>query len=639
MILYKKIEFMEKNNKKSKISYFINNYVNKGTSNLMLLLFIVLFVLISIISFFAYAADGFAGNYFYVLWQFLNLTFDAGNLMEIDESRGATYIGLGFLITLLGLFAMASVISFVNNGFTEKVKKISNGRGQVLEKDFTLILGYDRTVAIIVQELIIANINQKKGVIVILSSLLPEEVLNDLGHIIKDFKNTQIIVRSGNYLLTDDLEMCSIEDAKSIIIINKNDVESIKTLITINQSKYGINKKGHIVTYIDTEKYANMAKKIIPERVFVVYVHELRARIFARTCLQPGSSQVYKDLFSFDGSELYFEKLNGSLEKLIGLKFSDAVLSINNGYLIGISRNRKQLVNPEHSIILDKDDELIVVSEDDGLVSYADNADKFGAIKRSEPLKFSKKISLLIIGYNKSLNKILHEFDTYNYEKDKLTIMVQSDAEKTDLEKQIKKNYQNQDINPGRFNKVSIVIGNGTEEEDLESLEINEYEVVCVFASNQINKRNEEDFDAETMVTIMNIHSLEEKLDFKINIVAEILSDKNVLIFENINIDDFLVSNFLVARILAQISENPKIQDVIEDLVSEEGSEIYMKNATDYFPVATEITCYSMLEEAIKKHHLFVGYKLYKQQPVFNPPLDSKVAFGPKDYIIVVSED
>jgi hypothetical protein len=86
----------------------------------------------------------------------------------------------------------------------------------------------------------------------------------------------------------------------------------------------------------------------------------------------------------------------------------------------------------------------------------------------------------------------------------------------------------------------------------ISSLDINEYEVVCVFASNQINKRNEEDFDAETMVTIMNIHSLEEKLDFKINIVAEILSDKNVLIFENINIDDFLVSNFLVARILSR---------------------------------------------------------------------------------------
>jgi hypothetical protein len=39
------------------------------------------------------------------------------------------------------------------------------------------------------------------------------------------------------------------------------------------------------------------------------------------------------------------------------------------------------------------------------------------------------------------------------------------------------------------------------------------------------------------------------------------------------------------------------------------------------------------------KGHLFIGYKLYKQAPVLNPKLDTLIKFGPKDSIIVVSED
>ncbi len=56
-----------------------------------------------------------------------------------------------------------------------------------------------------VEELIIANLNQRKGIVVILSELMPEEVFNNLNETIKSYKNTKVIVRSGNPHLEEDL--------------------------------------------------------------------------------------------------------------------------------------------------------------------------------------------------------------------------------------------------------------------------------------------------------------------------------------------------------------------------------------------------------------------------------------------------
>lgn len=100
-----------------------------------------------------------------------------------------------------------------------------------------------------------------------------------------------------------------------------------------------------------------------------------------------------------------------------------------------------------------------------------------------------------------------------------------------------------------------------------------------------------------------------------------------------------MVSNLLLSRIITQISENPKTNDVILDLITEDGSELYLKFADEYVPLNQEVNCYNLLAAANKKKQLFIGYKLEKQPPVLNPSLETKLMFGPRDSIIVVSED
>ena len=481
-----------------------------------------------------------------------------------------------------------------------------------------------------VEELIIANENVKRGIIVILSDKLPEEVYATLNETIKNYKNTKVIVRSGNAQIVDDLEMCAIGEAKSIIIAGSNDIDTIKTLITINQSEYKNNKKANITTEIHSDKNISIARKLIPNKVETIYVHDLKARIFARTCLQPGSSMVYKDLFSFDGSEIYFEPLARGLEALIGKTFAQAVLSLDNGYLIGISRDDKQMVNPLPDTKILSGDELIVIAEDDGQLTFKDNSSLSLKINKDDKKETLHKLNLLMIGFNKSLVKILEEIDAYKLDKRQLTIMVQTESEKQELLKAKPKSS---------FANYQVIIGQGKERADLEKIKLESFDVVCIFANNAYSTLSDQELDADTLLTILHLHDLEEQKNIKLNFVTEILNESNVSIIQSINVDDFMVSNLLLSRIITQVSENPRTNEVIVDLVSEDGSELYLKYADDYVPLNQEVNCYSILAEANKRQHLFIGYKLYKQAPVLNPKLDSKVKFGPKDSIIVVSED
>jgi Trk K+ transport system NAD-binding subunit len=423
--------------------------------------------------------------------------------------------------------------------------------------------------------------------------------------------------------------MCEIGQAKAVIVVGKNDIDTIKTLITIDSSDFKNNKDAHVATEIQEFKNIYVAKKIFPNRIETVYVHDLKARIFARTCLQPGSSMIYKDLFSFDGSELYFEPLKDSLIKLVGMKFKDAVLSLNNGYLIGIARGDKKLVNPSPELIIEASDELIVISEDDGQITYQDKkvTKDFGLDQKKIN---NHKLNLLMIGYNKALIKILDEIDAYKVDKQELLIMVETKEEQALLLKTRPKTS---------FMNYSVIVGVGKERDDLAKINLEKFDVVCVFSNNICTNNTDEELYSETLLTILHLHDLEEEKKIKLNFVTEILNENNVNTIQSINVDDFMVSNLLLSRIITQISENPKVNDVIVNLTSEEGSELYLKYADDYVPLNQNVSCYDILVEANKKQHLFIGYKLDKQAPVLNPKLDEVLKFGTKDSIIVVSED
>jgi len=101
--------------------------------------------------------------------------------------------------------------------------------------------------------------------------------------------------------------------------------------------------------------------------------------------------------------------------------------------------------------------------------------------------------------------------------------------------------------------------------------------------------------------------------------------------------------------IFAQISEEPDIQTVYDNLFAEEGSEIYVKPAWLYFDVFP-VTCrFGDLIRVTQKRdeEICLGYKLHGLESDAQanygvrliPSKDSEVTLNEEDCLVVVAED
>ena len=111
-------------------------------------------------------------------------------------------------------------------------------------------------------------------------------------------------------------------------------------------------------------------------------------------------------------------------------------------------------------------------------------------------------------------------------------------------------------------------------------------------------------------------------------------------------VDDFIVSEKLISLMLAQISENELLNPVFEDLLSESGSEIYLKNIENYIRLSRPVNFYTVLEAASRKNDLAIGYKIISEENnsiknfgiYLNPDKSQAINFSAGDSVIVLSE-
>ena len=82
------------------------------------------------------------------------------------------------------------------------------------------------------------------------------------------------------------------------------------------------------------------------------------------------------------------------------------------------------------------------------------------------------------------------------------------------------------------------------------------------------------------------------------SIVSEMLDPRNRVLAEVARADDFIVGNRLVALLLAQVSENKELNAVFQDLFDPEGSEIYLKLASNYVTIGKPVNFYTVVEAA-----------------------------------------
>ncbi|CAM4019953.1 ion channel [Mesobacillus thioparans] len=127
---------------------------------------------------------------------------------------------------------------------------------------------------------------------------------------------------------------------------------------------------------------------------------------------------------------------------------------------------------------------------------------------------------------------------------------------------------------PVKHDRVHFVSGNPAEEEVLVQANILESKSVAVFTDDRIELP--EYADGKTLLIASRVEHISKQYGKNIYTIAEIMKEKHIALFEHANIDEFILSNESVSKLMAQAAIFPGSSKLFKQLLSNmEGENLY----------------------------------------------------------------
>ena len=567
-------------------------------------------------------------------FQALVREFDSG-AFGADASWGLRAVML--LVTIGGIFILSALIGILNNALQAKLDELRRGRSRVIEHGHTVILGWSPQVFAIVSELVEANANQAHPCIVILGERDKVAMESTLRDTVGKTGRTRVVCRSGSPIILGDLDLVGLETARAIIVLSPPgddpDSSAIKTILAITNNPERKAEPYHIVAEITDPRNLEAARMVGREEVEIVLTGDLISRIVAQTCRQSGLSVVYQELLDFGGDEIYFTEEPA----LVGKTFGEALLAFEDSAILGLCTADGPRLNPPMDAVIGAGDQLIAVSEDDDTIRLggAGAAAVDRAAIRLRDADRATAERTLILGWNWRAPAIIRELDHYVAPGSGVTVA----ADVPDLEVRMA-------VARGELERqtLTVVTVDTTDRRTLDGLEVEAYRHVIVLAYDHLEPQKA---DARTLITLLHLRDIAERHGHPFSIVSEMLDSRNRALAEVTKADDFIVSDKLVSLMLAQISENKRLNAVFADLFDPEGSEIYLKLSSNYVRTGVPVNFYTVVEAARQKGEVALGYRIkalandaaQAYGVVVNPAKAASVTFAEWDRVIVLAEE
>ena len=634
---------MENSTLKERIRYYFENTMSAGPSGVikwlgLVSLFMVL-LLGLIILIFGITSSPEAGSeklgFIEGAWKSLMATLDPGT-MGGDE--GWAFRAVRFIATLGGIFLISILIGTISAGIDEKLDQLKKGHSRVLETNHTLILGWSEKVFSIIKEIIEANSNQRRQRIVILADKDKVEMEDEIRSKIDDFKTTKIIVRRGSPLESSAIAVVNPNEARSIIVLANeganSDIYVIKSVLALTNGKNRKKEKFNIVAEIKNPKNIEAAELVGNDETVYVLSADIISRITAQTCRQSGLSLVYSELLQFVGDEIYFQPE----PVLTGKTYKDVLFAYEKSSVIGIfNKEGHALINPPMDTIFNEGERVIAISEDDDTIVLS-NKTNFGInenmFNRNEPTNSGIE-KTLVLGWNNRGMRIIEELNNYVAKGSQVHIVSNS----TDIEHELEMLKET----AGNLN-IKFQQGIITDKTTLENLKTEDFDHIILLSYKDIDIQES---DANTLICLLHLRNLSEKVDKDYSIVSEMLDIRNRDLGVVAKADDFIISDNLISLMLSQLSENEELKKVYDVLFEAEGSEIYLKPVSRYVRSGEEINFYTVLESAAQLNETAIGYRIAADSRFsdkrfgvnLNPQKSANIRFSNDDFIIVISED
>ena len=610
--------------------------------SMMLLLILIVNVLLVLLAAWVISTlispDNESAGFFTAVYHTFTMILDAGCINDIITNLPGANLFLVIFCLIVIVICMitftGALIGYATNVVSNLIENANANSIRLRISNHVAVLGWNTRAAEIINDLLYCKDRQK---VVVLSDGDREEILQEVNERLADTierenaeleesarqmpllkrlvylhqhrlkNNVAVIVREGDVFSAVHLNNIQLDKAKSIIILGKDlrsairegaysdeetaekgDSRTIKTLIQVVDIASNITSADNqkVVVEIENEWTGDLVDKIIRAklnldkcRVVPFRVHMVMGQLLSQFSLMPELNRVYSSLFSNKGTSFYAR----SQER------PDNSIDFAENYL---NTHRKALPLLFIKDEMTREDFFYYMADSDRDIDIASDR-----ATGTCPLKLNKDYWLpdkhvLILGSNSKISNVMDGYANFCMEwKDIVHVTVVDDEEKLRKADYYKEYPFVQECKPASIierDKIAEIIKDFV-------YEYPDNSSILILSDDTVP---DEDIDAKMMTYLIYAKDVisrarvnKRNVNFNVDIIAEVLDPRHVELVRSYDVDNVVISNRYISKMVTQISEDFARYNLYADIMDYDdmeaavydGIEIYIKKSGEYF--------------------------------------------------------
>lgn len=572
----------------------------------------------------------------------ITMILDAGCIQFVISDIGASNVLAAIIclcVIIIGMISFTgAVIGYITNIISNFVESASSGKSKLRLSNHVVILNWNTRASEIINDLLYCVDRQR--VVVLVSDCKPE-IEAEINERIQDtierensaihreyadisflkrswlirkhrfHNNLSLVVRQGDVFSSKQLHDISLEYAKTVIILGNNlpngqapdhlgdetrrgNSHVIKTLMQvadITAAEYSCDNQ-KIVVEIEDDWTWDVVQKIIAYKqvdgkcnIVPVRVNQILGQLLSQFSLMPELNMAYKELFSNKGAAFYSVEMSAEDE---------------------VSYIQQYLHNHSHAIPLTfmtsgtKEYGYFAADELTDVFWKSEVPDSCLRLKLNRDYWIEHK-NVIILGHNSKCADIMAGFTSFCSEwnrsdRDVLSIAVIDDAASLERQEYYRGYpFVSETIEAGIYDKNRVCEA----VERIVSTNTGSTSILILSDDNATDG----DVDANALANLVFVQEIinrkvKEDPDFdveSIDLIVEIIDPKHVDIVTSYSVQNVVISNRYISKMVTQIGEKEALFDFYTDILSYdeqdawksgyESKEIYAKRVDQFFDV------------------------------------------------------
>ncbi|MFI0805759.1 CASTOR/POLLUX-related putative ion channel [Streptomyces echinatus] len=508
---------------------------------------------------------------------------------------------LSVLLGLITLLCVSTLVGVITTGLGDRLAELRRGRSTVLERGHAVVLGWSEQIFTVVAELSAAR-GGRGGVVAVLADH-DKAAMEEAFAATPGARGTRLVCRTGPLTDPAALALVAPGSAGSVLVLPAEDtdadLEVVRTLLAL-RPLLGGETGPPVVAAVRGRRYLHAARLAAGSRGVVLETDLTTARLLVQSARRPGLSAVLRDLLDFAGAEFH---LLAAAPEAVGLSFAEAALRFESACVVGLLRaNGRPVLTPGAETVLGAGDRLVVVAHDDTPVPPTDCRALVdpAAMAPSAPGP-AGPTRVLLLGWNRRaplvvdlLRRTARPGSVLDVVTDPDDVTARTPADAPD------------DSGPLG---IAFHVGDLAGPETLRTFDVLGYDSVIVLGPDAgAGLRRPDD---RALLALLMLRSREEEAGRALPVVAELCDHRSRTAAPLGRAFDAVVRGELTALLMAQISQNPALAPVFEELFATRGGALRLRPAGRYVRPGREATFATVVAAALRRGDYAIGYRAH----------------------------